>query len=191
MWWGEEISQPTCRPLQTRRDHRGAHSEPRAHTHTLTSATLWLHNTPTFMHLLTQASVPLPCLGEVRRVHSLRTNPDFLFPVDTSQATQVYCPKPPRIPGLAQILVFQQVPRESASRPSPWGVSLCWASSSKPGVVRGLSQVIEAFDHWVTGHVVWVSRGGGYTVPRRGLWLGVHVWLSRGCGEPGYSSHAF
>lgn len=57
--------------------------------------------------------------------------------------------------------VFQQVPRESARRPSHWGVGLCWASSSRPGVVRGLSQVVEAFDHWVTGCGGVGEWGGG------------------------------
>lgn len=136
MWWGEEISQPALPPApDPSRSQRHTLRATRAHAHT--SATLSL----AFTHLHTQTSVPLPCLGEARRVHSLRKGASFLFPVDTSQATQVYCPKPPRVPGLAKSLESSSRCQERVPADLAWGVGLCWASSSRPGVVRGLSQV--------------------------------------------------
>lgn len=148
MWWGEEISQsalpPAPDPSRSQRRTLGAtraHTHTRTHSHPLPSRST--ARPPSRLH--TNTSVPWK---EVRREHGLLKGAAFLFPVDTSQDTQVYCSKPPRNPGLAQTLEFSsRCQVRMPAGPPPCGVGLycaCWAPgpSSRPGGIRGSSQVV-------------------------------------------------
>lgn len=131
MWWGEEISQPALPPApDPSRSQRRTLGATRAHTHTLTSATLSLCSTPAFTHLHT--SVWLPCLGEGQA--GARPAEGRCFSVScghfsghTGLLTEATVrPRPGSHPR-----VFKQVLRETASRPAPWSLLCLLALWSK------------------------------------------------------------
>lgn len=86
---------PIAIPAAPTRSHARTHG----HSHPLPSRST--ARPPSRLH--TNTSVPWT---KVRQEHGLLKGDVFLFPVDTSQDTQVYCSKPPRNAGLAQTLEF-------------------------------------------------------------------------------------
>jgi hypothetical protein len=144
MWWGEEISQTALPPApDPSRSQRRTLGATRAHTDTLTSATLSLHSTPAF----TLAHPYLSALEEGQA--GARPAEGCCFSVSCghfSEHTGLLSEATERPRLGSNPRVFKQVPSENASRPAPCGVGLycaCWARgpSSRPGGIRGSSQV--------------------------------------------------